>query len=143
MLLSIIEMAWLMANNTSVTRLPGIVFCYRIIRLMVTKTDTFAVIETGGKQYQVTAGDSIKIEILPEALKEGDTVVFDKVLLVDTGSDTKVGDPYLSGAKVEGTLKREGRAGKIEILRRKAKSNRMRRQGHRQPFMEVEITGIK
>lgn len=109
---------------------------------MVGLMTTFAVIETGAKQYKVAAGDVIKIELLPEALTEGDAVVFDKVLLVDSGSDTKVGDPYVSGAKVEGKLVREGRGKKIEILRRKPKSNWMRRQGHRQPFMEVEITKV-
>lgn len=113
------------------------------MQAMTTKTDTFAVIETGGKQYKVAAGDMIKIELLGDASEAGDTVVFDKVLLVDTGSDTKVGDPYVSGAKVEGKFVREGRNKKIEILRRKPKSNWMRRQGHRQSFVEVEITSIK
>ena len=69
-----------------------------------TKTEEFAVIETGGKQYRVCAGDSIKIEKIADGMNIGDKVVFDKVLLVDNGSDTSIGAPYISGAKVEATI---------------------------------------
>ena len=103
----------------------------------------FAIIETGGKQYHVKEGDIVTIEKLSKLEKKGDTVVFDKVLLVDDGKTAQIGDPYLKGAKVEGSLESVGRAKKIEMLRYKAKSNRMRRQGHRQPFMKVKIETIK
>src|SRR3989344_825077 len=66
-----------------------------------TKTTEFAVIQTGGKQYKVKAGDSLKIEKLPGDHKKGDKIVFDKVLLVDDGENTSIGMPYIDGAKVE------------------------------------------
>jgi len=105
--------------------------------------DEFAVITTGGKQYTVSVGDVITIEKLPGDLKEGDTVVFDKVLFVDNGADTMIGMPYLDGAKVEGVFKGNGRAKKILVVKYKAKSRYMKRNGHRQPFSKVEISSIK
>ncbi|MCI0620024.1 50S ribosomal protein L21 [Candidatus Wolfebacteria bacterium] len=103
----------------------------------------FAVIETGGKQYQVKEEQVITIEKLSGTIKTGDVVVFDKVLLVDNGKDTQIGDPYLKGAKVEGTLEEEGRGKKIRVLRYKAKSRYLKQKGHRQPFIKVKITAIK
>ena len=73
----------------------------------------FVIIETGGKQYKVSEGDSIKIEKL-SGRKEGDKVVFDKVLLTDDGKGTEIGSPYLSGVSVSGTIKKEDRADKVE-----------------------------
>ena len=70
-------------------------------------------------------------------------ITFDKVLLIDDGKDTKVGTPYLDGAKVEGTLEKEGRADKVLVVRFKSKSRYLKRKGHRQPFMKVAITSVK
>lgn len=103
----------------------------------------FAVIETGGKQYKVSKGDVVQIEKLSGAYKAGDTVVFDKVLLVENGKDTTIGAPYISGAKVEATFEEDGRAKKVLVMKYKAKSNYMKRNGHRQPFSKVKIAGIK
>jgi large subunit ribosomal protein L21 len=103
----------------------------------------FAVIQTGGKQYQVRVGDMVKIEKLPGAPKEGDALVFDKVLLVDNGIDTTIGTPYISGASVEGTLEKIGRAKKVTVIKYKAKSNYFKKRGHRQPYMQVKITALK
>ena len=103
----------------------------------------FAVIETGGKQYKVSKGDVVKIEKLAGEHKEGDTITFDKVLLVDNGKDTTIGTPYISGAKVMGTLKEGGRDKKITVIRFKAKSRYHKKTGHRQPYFKVEITGLK
>ncbi len=103
----------------------------------------FAVIETGGKQYQVTAGDVITIEKLPGDLKEGDKVTFDKVLLVDDGSNTTIGTPYIAEAKVEGTFKEAGRAAKINVIKYLQKSRYFKKNGHRQPFVKVTIDKIK
>jgi large subunit ribosomal protein L21 len=100
-----------------------------------------AVIETGGKQYLVGAGQKFKIEKLPKS--EGDTVVFDKVLLTIDGETVSVGKPYLKGVSVEANIARQGRARKIRILRYHSKTRRRRRQGHRQPFTEVAIKTIK
>ncbi|MEX2054255.1 MAG: 50S ribosomal protein L21 [Candidatus Colwellbacteria bacterium] len=100
----------------------------------------FAVIETGGKQHRVSPGDKIKVEKL-EA-EDGSTFIFDKVLLVKTDKDTKVGTPYITGAKVEGTILREGRAKKVVIFKYKPKKRYRKKQGHRQSFTEVEIKKI-
>ncbi|PIR38405.1 MAG: 50S ribosomal protein L21 [Candidatus Zambryskibacteria bacterium CG10_big_fil_rev_8_21_14_0_10_42_12] len=105
--------------------------------------DEFAVIVTGGKQYKVSVGDKVKIEKIKGEHKEGDSLTFDKVLLVDNGKDTSIGTPYISGAKVEATLSKIGRAAKVEVIKYKAKSNYFKRNGHRQPFFEIEITAIK
>ncbi len=99
-----------------------------------------AVIETGGKQYRVSPGNMITIEKLPEK-KEGDSVLFDKVLLVDDGKETKIGAPYLSGVTVEGTIEKEGRADKITVIHFKSKTRHRKKNGHRQPFMKVKIRG--
>lgn len=103
----------------------------------------FAVIQTGGKQYKVAKGDVVKIEKLPGDYKEGDTITFEKVLLVDNGKDTTIGTPYISGAKVMGTLKEAGRDKKISVVRFKPKSRYHKKRGYRQPYFKVEITGLK
>lgn len=103
----------------------------------------FAVLATGGKQYKVSVGDKIKVEKLKGEHKEGDSLTFDKILLVDDGKDTTIGTPHISGAKVTGTLLKIGRAKKVEVMKYKAKSNYLKRNGHRQPFFEIEITAIK
>lgn len=102
----------------------------------------FAVIETGGKQYIVGVGDILDVELLGEDLKEGDSVVFDKVLLSDDGKSATLGTPYIDGAKVKATYLGEQKARKISIIRYKAKSNRDRKQGHRQKHARVEITAL-
>ncbi len=102
----------------------------------------FAVIHTGGKQYKVSKGDIISIEKLSGDLKEGDKITFDKVLLKDDGNDTVIGTPYIDGAKVTATLKEEGRAKKISVIRFKSKSRYFKNKGHRQPYHKVEITSI-
>ena len=101
-----------------------------------------AVIETGGKQYKVAPGASIKIEKLSDTQKVGDKVTFDKVLLVD-GSTTSIGAPYVQGAKVEATVEKIGRADKVIVLKYKAKSRYQKKNGHRQLFVQVKIDSIK
>lgn len=103
----------------------------------------FAVIMTGGKQYKVRVGDIIKIERLTEDYKQGDKVVFDQVLLVDNGLDTTLGAPFINGAKVEGIYQREGKARKVKVVKYKAKSRYLKKNGHRQIFTEVKISAIK
>ncbi len=108
----------------------------------VTK-DEFAVILTGGKQYKVAVGDTVKIEKIKGDLKEGDTITFDKVLLVDNGKDTTIGAPYIDGASVTATLSKIGRGKTIKVVKYKQKSRYLKQNGHRQPFAEVSITAIK
>jgi large subunit ribosomal protein L21 len=103
----------------------------------------FAVIQTGGKQYKVAVGDMVKIEKLTGDYKEGDKVVFDKVLLVDNGADTTIGTPYISGAKVTGSITKIGRAAKVNVIKYKQKSKYFKKNGHRQPYFEVKIEGLK
>lgn len=103
----------------------------------------FAVIATGGKQYTVSKGDVITIEKLSGEYKEGDKVVFDKVLLVDDGKDTTIGAPYIAKAEVKGTITEIGRAPKIMVVHYKQKSRYYKKNGHRQPFMKVKIDAVK
>ncbi len=109
---------------------------------MTNTSDKFAVIKTGGKQYIVREGDKIKVEKLSDELKEGDKVVFDEVLLIADGDNVQVGEPVLSGAKVEAEFIRNDRAKKISVMRFRAKSNYFKNKGHRQHFSEVLITKI-
>ncbi len=103
----------------------------------------FAVIQTGGKQYKVAVGDIVKIEKLIGDYKEGDKVVFDKVLLVDNGTDTTIGTPFISGAKVTGSITKIGRSAKVNVIKYKQKSKYFKKNGHRQPYFEVKIEGLK
>lgn len=101
----------------------------------------FAVIETGGKQYTVSVGDIVEVELLGK-FNEGDKVVFDKVLLSDDGTSATIGTPYIDGAKVTAKYLGLKKGKKITIIRYKAKSNRDRKQGHRQKYSQVEIEKI-
>jgi len=110
------------------------------------KTEEFAVIQTGGKQYKVSAGTVVSIEKLKTKgvdYKKGDKVSFDKVLLVDDGKNTTVGTPYITGAKVDAEIMEIGRAKKVMVLRYKQKSRYLKKNGHRQPFFKVKIISIK
>lgn len=101
----------------------------------------FAVIETGGKQYTVSVGDILDVELLGD-YAEGDKVTFDKVLLSDDGKAATIGTPYIDGAKVTATYLGLKKGIKLTIVRYKAKSNRDRKLGHRQKYARVEITKI-
>lgn len=100
----------------------------------------YAVIVTGGKQYRVREGETLQVEKLDGT--EGDTVTFDKVLLVGEGADVKVGAPYVDGSSVSATLKAHGRGKKVDIIKFRRRKHHMKRMGHRQSYTEVEITGI-
>ncbi|HVW82696.1 MAG TPA: 50S ribosomal protein L21 [Candidatus Paceibacterota bacterium] len=100
-----------------------------------------AVIKTGGKQYLVKGGDTIFIEKL-DGKQAGDSLSFDEVLLVDNGSETKVGAPRIKGAAVKATVIKAGKAPKVEVVKYKAKSRYYKRRGHRQPSLKVKIDAI-
>ena len=102
----------------------------------------FAIIETGGKQYGVAAGDVVKIEKIKGEFKEGDKVSFDKVLLVE-GAEVSVGAPYVAGVAVSGTISEIGRSKKVTVIKYKQKSRYFKKNGHRQPFFKVKIETIK
>ncbi len=103
---------------------------------------TFAVIETGGKQYEVSVGTTILVEKLPGEHKKGDEVTFDKVLLVDDEKGTTIGTPYIDGASVAATFVSAGRHPKIDVIKYKQKSRYFKKKGHRQPYSKVEITKV-
>ena len=100
----------------------------------------YAIIKTGGKQYNVEEGKVITIEKLD--VSEGDKVTFDEVLLL-SGDTVKIGQPIVEGAKVIAKVLAQGKEKKIRIFKYKAKSNYHRRQGHRQPFTKVQIEKIE
>ena len=100
----------------------------------------YAVIQTGGKQYRVQEGDVITIEKLN--VEAGDKVEFDQVLVLGEGAEIKVGAPYVDGAKVFGSVVENGKAKKVIIFKYKSKKDYRKKQGHRQPYTMVEITGI-
>ncbi|OEH91470.1 50S ribosomal protein L21 [Bacillus solimangrovi] len=99
----------------------------------------YAIIETGGKQVKVEEGQAIYIEKLDAT--EGDTVTFDKVLMVG-GDSVKVGSPVVDGATVTAKVEKQGRAKKITVFKYKPKKNYKRKQGHRQPYTKVVIEKI-
>lgn len=99
----------------------------------------YAIIETGGKQLKVEEGQSIYVEKL--AAETGDTVTFDKVLIVG-GDEVKVGAPTVEGASVTGKVVEQGRDKKIIVFKFKKRKNYRRKQGHRQPFTKVTIEKI-
>ncbi|GAQ25996.1 MULTISPECIES: 50S ribosomal protein L21 [Tepidanaerobacter] len=101
----------------------------------------YAIIETGGKQYQVSEGDEIRVEKLP--VEEGGIVEIDKVLAVSDDEGLKVGKPWIENAKVTAKVLRHGKGEKIIVLKYKAKKNYRKRQGHRQPFTEILIEKIE
>lgn len=101
----------------------------------------YAIIQTGGKQLKVEVGQSIFVEKLD--LQEGDSVVFENVLAV-SNKTLKVGSPYVSGAKVSGTVEKQGKEKKIIVFKYKPKKGSTRRkQGHRQPYTKVLIEAIE
>ncbi len=102
----------------------------------------FAVIETGGKQYKVAVGDILKVEKLDGDFTLGDKIIFDKVLLVDNGLDTTIGSPYIAEAKVESLFQKAGKGKTVKVVKYKQKSRYLKRNGHRQPFIEVKISAI-
>lgn len=101
----------------------------------------FAIIETGGKQYRVSKGETIQIERLEE--KDGSVVNFDKVLLISDGNEIKIGKPNLEGACVTGKILSHLRGEKIIVFKMKAKKRYKKTIGHRQNHTSIEITDIK
>lgn len=102
---------------------------------------TYAIVETGGKQYRVQAGDTLRIEKLN--LSEGESVVFDKVLALSKDGQITVGAPYVAGAKVTAKVAKQGKAPKIIVFKYHNKTNYRRKTGHRQPYTAVTIESIE
>ncbi|MBT8135981.1 MAG: 50S ribosomal protein L21 [Gammaproteobacteria bacterium] len=100
----------------------------------------YAVIRTGGKQYRVTEGSSLKVEKIEGA--EGDSVEFNDVLLVGNGADVTVGAPVVAGSKVTATVEEQGRSRKVDVVKFKRRKGYKRQHGHRQHFTKVRVTSI-
>lgn len=101
----------------------------------------FAIIETGGKQYIVSDESRLTTEIIKDA-KVGESVTFDKVLLIDDGSSVTVGDPHIKGATIEASYDEEGKGKKVVVVKYKAKSRYHKKRGHRQPFAKVTVKKV-
>ncbi|HBN14926.1 50S ribosomal protein L21 [Pseudohongiella sp. SYSU M77423] len=101
----------------------------------------YAVIESGGKQHRVVEGETLKLEKIEVAT--GESIDFDKVLMVGEGESVKIGAPYVEGSKVTAEVVAQGRAKKVTIIKFNRRKHYRKRQGHRQWFTEVRITGIK
>ena len=101
----------------------------------------FAIIETGGKQYQVTEGRYVDVELLENEAES--KVVFKNIVMLVNGKKSKVGQPYVSNASVEGTVVKHDRTKKVLVYKQRAKKGYRKKQGHRQSFTRVMINKIK
>lgn len=97
----------------------------------------FAVMQTGGKQYKVSVGDTIYVEKLD--LEVGKEIKFDQVLM----TTNKIGNPFVSGAVVTAIIEKQGKQKKIRVIKFKSKKHYYKRQGHRQPYTKLTIKAIK
>ncbi len=100
----------------------------------------YAIIKTGGKQYRVSEGQTLRVEKLDG--EQGDSVRLDTVLLVGGEGETRIGKPTVEGAAVDARIVRQGRAKKIIVFKKKRRKGYHKKQGHRQAFTELKITGI-
>lgn len=100
----------------------------------------YAVLKSGGKQYRVRSGESVRLEALPAAV--GAKVSFDQVLMVGEGESVRVGGPYVAGAQVRGTVLAHGRGEKERIFKLRRRKHSQKTQGHRQSYTEVRIDDI-
>ena len=100
----------------------------------------YAVIESGGKQHRVEPGEVLRLEKLDVA--QGETVDFDKVMLIGEGDSVQIGSPYVEGGKVKAEILAHGRGDKIRVIKMRRRKNYRRQTGHRQHFTEVKITDI-
>ena len=101
----------------------------------------YAIVETGGKQYQVEEGRYVDVELLGE--EKDAKVVFDKVVMIVNGKKSKVGQPYVANAKVEGTIVKNDKAKKVIVYKQRPKKGYRKKQGHRQGFTRVMISKIR
>ena len=100
----------------------------------------YAVIKTGGKQYRVITGETLKVEILEGDV--GSAIVLDKVLMISNGEKLSVGKPMLLGATVAATIVSHGRGDKVRIFKMRRRKHYQKNQGHRQNYTEIRIDGI-
>lgn len=99
----------------------------------------YAVVETGGKQYQVKVGDVVFVEKIDS---DAETVTFDKVVALGGDGNFSVGAPYVAGATVTAKILKQTKGKKVIVYRYKSKKGYHKKKGHRQPFTKVEIQAI-
>jgi large subunit ribosomal protein L21 len=100
----------------------------------------YAIVKTGGKQYRVSPGDSIDVDRLPS--EAGEQIELDSVLLVHDGSDTKIGQPLVEGAKVKATVTRQAKGRKVVVYKYRPRNRYRRKRGHRQHYTRLHIDEI-
>ncbi|MEJ2382220.1 MAG: 50S ribosomal protein L21 [Gammaproteobacteria bacterium] len=100
----------------------------------------YAVIKSGGKQYRVSEGDTLRVEKL--TADAGASLEIDSVLMVADGDNIKIGAPYVDGGKVTATVVSHGRGDKVEVIKFRRRKHHDKRTGHRQHYTELKITGI-
>ncbi|CAH9019829.1 50S ribosomal protein L21 [Candidatus Nitrosacidococcus sp. I8] len=100
----------------------------------------YAVIKSGGKQYRVQEGDTLKIEKIDA--DEGTQFILDQVLLIASDGSTQIGTPYIDNAKVDATVKSHGRGKKVKIIKFRRRKHSKKQMGHRQYFTELHIDSI-
>lgn len=101
----------------------------------------YAILESGGKQYRVMEGQSIKLEKL--AVDAGNMIDFDRILMIGNGEHSQFGAPVVTGAKVTAEVEKHGRHDKVKILKFRRRKHHMKRMGHRQEYTQVKITRIE
>ena len=101
---------------------------------------TYAIVQTGGKQYRVQSGDRIRVESLPE--DEGDTLELGEVLMVSKDGEVSLGSPTVPGAKVTAQVVGQGKGKKVIVFKYKSKTRYRRKAGHRQRYTELVVTDI-
>jgi len=101
----------------------------------------YAIVETGGKQYQVEEGRYLKVELLDG--EENSKVLFDKVVMIANGKKSKVGQPYVKSASVEGVILAHGKEKKVLVYKQRPKKGYRKKQGHRQGYTKVMINKIR
>jgi large subunit ribosomal protein L21 len=101
----------------------------------------YAVVSTGGKQYRVQKGETLRVEKIPGEV--GSKVTFDQVLMVSDGQNIRVGQPLLEKAAVQASIVEQDRAKKILVFKYKRRKRYRRKQGHRQPYTAIRIEGIE
>jgi large subunit ribosomal protein L21 len=101
----------------------------------------YAVIRSGGKQYRVSQGGSLRVEKLPGEV--GSSVTLDEVLMIGGDGDVKIGTPQVDGAQITGTIVAQGRGQKIRVFKMKRRKGYRRSQGHRQDFTEIRVDEIR
>ena len=100
----------------------------------------YAVVKTGGKQYRVSPGDTLRVELLDAA--EGDEITLNQILMIGEGESVTIGSPMIENASVTAKVLQHGRGKKVQIVKFRRRKHHRKQMGHRQSFTELEITGL-